>query len=376
MTSIHPACTIPYDDLIAGLETARAASLVVRRFDQATGRALYIYSNRCVYERAWTPFSILARGLILAPEERRIVALPFPKFFNYAENEASQTIPPGPFEVFEKLDGSLAIIHHHAGRWRAATKGAFESEQARWTEARLATQDLSALVPGTTYLAEAIYPENRIVVRYDAPALVLLAAYREDGTELSAPELQATADPLGWRTAKCHPFASFADLIRHAEALPVQEEGFVIRWQDGTRLKLKGAEYRRIHAIISRVTPLAIWEALAAGSDLDATRREIPEEFWTDFDAITGLLNASAAALIARIAAAAANVAHLSDKELGLTIKDVADDETRPFLFASRKSGGLNAKSRDALWRQVRPAANVLPGYVPSTGLDRVVDAE
>ena len=119
--------------------------------------------------------------------------------------------PRCQFEVFEKVDGSLGILHHFDGTWRAATKGAFNSPQARWIESRLALQDLSALTPGTTYLVEAIYPENRIVVRYDTAELVLLAAYREDGLELSLSDLNEVGAQLDWRVARRHAFASFAD---------------------------------------------------------------------------------------------------------------------------------------------------------------------
>src|SRR5690606_7730598 len=139
----------------------------------------------------------------------------------------------------------------HDGRWRTATKGSLSSEQAAWAAQWLSRHDLTALVTGTTYLAEAIYPENRIVVRYDDAGLVLLAAYDEGGEELSYSELVVVADGLGWRTAKRHAFASVADLVAHTRGLLKDEEGFVLRFENGQRLKVKGDEYRRIHALIS-----------------------------------------------------------------------------------------------------------------------------
>lgn len=93
-------------------------------------------------------------------------------------------MPSLPFEVFEKLDGSLIIVFHHRRRWWATTKGEFNSDQARWAQAQLEHSDLSALTSGSTYLFEAVHPGNRIIVRYDQPALVLLAAYNQDGREL------------------------------------------------------------------------------------------------------------------------------------------------------------------------------------------------
>jgi RNA ligase len=302
---------MPFDELLTGLEKARIAGNVGYR-ECPAGRRLYVYTNRCVYDNGWDEFSLLARGLILHPATKQVIATPFPKFFNAGERGG--VIPSLPFEVFEKVDGSLGILHHFGGVWRAATKGAFDSSQAQWIERRLAGLDLSALEPGATYLVEAIYPENRIVVRYETAELVLLGAYREDGTELNAGDLDEVGGRLNWRVARRMAFASFADLVEHTKSLPKSEEGFVIRFTDGLRLKVKGNEYQRIHALISRCTPLAMWEALVAGDDLDATRRDIPEEFWTDFDAIRSTLDARVDGITAKVAATAERLAGATDK--------------------------------------------------------------
>src|ERR1700733_5119468 len=150
---MHPARRMSFDELVAGLENARVAGHVASK-DCPAGRRLYIYTHRCVYENGWDDFSLLARGLILHPATKRVIATPFPKFFNAGERNGST--PALPFEVFEKVDGSLGILHYFDGSWRASTKGAFDSPQARWVESRLAGRDLSALVPGTTYLVEAV----------------------------------------------------------------------------------------------------------------------------------------------------------------------------------------------------------------------------
>jgi RNA ligase len=87
-----------------GLRAAHAARLVYQR-PGPDGLLLYAYSERCVFEDAWTPHRMAARGLILDPAARRIVATPFPKFFNAGERGGA--IPDLPFEAFDKLDGSL-----------------------------------------------------------------------------------------------------------------------------------------------------------------------------------------------------------------------------------------------------------------------------
>ena len=168
-------------------------------------------------------------------------------------------------------------------------------------------------------------------------------------------------------------FAVMARGVSHAASLPRGDEGFVIRFSNGLRLKLKGAEYRRIHALISRCTPLAMWEAMNAGHDMAAIRRDLPEEFWADFDDVVRLLKASIAAVEARVAEVAASVAHLSDKELGLSLNSLPED-ARPYLFGFRKAGAIVGKPRDALMRSIRPTGNALVGYVPSYAMGRVLD--
>lgn len=367
----HPARSMAFDALYAGLEAERAKGMVVRK-DCPEGRALYVYSNACVYDNGWNAFSLLARGLILHPEQGRVVATPFPKFFNAGERNGA--IPDLPFQVFEKVDGSLAIIHHFAGTWRAATKGSFDSSQAVWVEDRLRSQDVSPLATDTTYLVEAVYPENRIVVHYDRPELVLLAAYRSDGSELTFEELSGLSDRVGWRVAKRHTFTSFSELVESARVLPVTEEGYVIRFADGLRLKLKGEEYRRIHSLISRCTPLAMWEALQAGDDMDAIRRDLPEEFWGDFDTITSKIADRVAEVTEKVGTAARSMADLSDKDIGLKLRTL-DPDVQPFIFHWRKSGGkIDGRARVALFRMIRPTGNRLSGYTPSYAMHRVTE--
>ena len=376
----HPARTMPFHVLHAGLEAAVAAGNVVRKDCPDTGRALYVYSDRCVYENAWDEFSLMARGLILHPESATVVATPFVKFFNAGER--GRPIPTGPFDVLEKMDGSLAIIHHWDGRWRCATKGSFNSSQAEWVEAWLDQTDTLPLVPGTTYLCEAIYAENRIVIRYVWDCLCLLGGYRQDGAELTIPQLREIAFRMeGWTTPNTHSYANFADLVADARALPGNREGFVLRYEDGTRIKVKGDAYCRIHASISRCTPLAIWEAMAAGDNLETMRRDLPEEFLADFDGIRAALDARVSSIVGRVRQAVADVAGLTDKELGQSLERLPAD-VRQLVFPVRKAGGLAFPPRASdgggsrrvlgvIHRMVRPTGNRLPGYAPSSSLER-----
>lgn len=351
----HPARQIPFQDLMQGLTAARDAGHVSEQVS-ADGLRLYCYSKACVYERAWSPATLNARGLILDPAEQRVVATPFPKFFNVGERD--QPIPDLPFEVFDKLDGSLLILFWHAGEWRTATKGSFNSNQARWAKVHIDSFDLSALDPTVTYLAEAIYPANKIVIRYADSGLFLLAAYRQDGTELSYEDLQSVGATVGWPVVTRLASPSFSDLLANAATLPATQEGWVLRFSNGLRLKIKGDEYLRIHRMVSRLTPLAIWDLMANGGDMAGYRKELPEEFWQDFDTISGILTGRLERLLSAIAALAAENEHLSDKDVGLKLHTMPPD-IRSFVFPYRKQGGdlLSGRSRLNLFKAISPDA-------------------
>lgn len=375
MTDRHLAHTMPFDELIAGLRAALADGHVVVQNDGPL--SLWTYSRSAVYERIWTPFTQVARGLILNEGEKRIVATPFPKFYNYGERD--EPIPDLPFETFEKLDGSLGVVWRDGEAWRVSTKGSFNSDQAKWAQARV--DDVAYLLdalehldgPFPTYLVEIIYPENRIVIPYDFDGLVLLSVYANDGAEFSYGEVGAVARFLGWRIAKRYNYEHISELLAIATDLPATEEGFVLRFSNGHRLKIKGDQYRRIHAMVSRVTPLAIWEMVQAGDDLAAMRKEIPEEFWSDFDTIVELLNERIGKITESVAALSEKLAHLSDKEVGLMLAEIPDG-VRSFIFPYRNYGSLTSgKTRQSLFRAIRPTGNQLDGYRASSSMNRVM---
>jgi RNA ligase len=374
----HPARLIPYDTLYANLEKLLEEG-VLRKGTGDEGLVIYCYSEKCTFEKAWDETTLIARGIILDTINKCVVATPFPKFFNAGEN--GEAIPDLPFETFEKLDGSLIIVFYHNGRWKCATKGSLNSEQAQWATRWIGEDDVGSwLQEGTTYLAECIYPENRIVVRYteDKTGLHLLGGYREDGTEIEYEELRRLGTALSWSIVARHSYSHISEILAQCSTLPVDREGFVIRFNNGHRLKIKGDEYCRIHRMVSRLTPLAIWENMWAdldGSKLIEFRKELPEEFWADFDNIIALLTKQIHSIGIEVATAAIETAHLSDKEIGLML-DTFSPIVRKFIFPYRKNGGklLEGRVRDAMYRYIRPDSNRLDGYVPSSSMSRIAE--
>jgi RNA ligase len=111
---------------------------------------------------------------------------------------------------------------------------------------------------------------------------------------------------------------------------------------------------------------------MAAGDDMEAVRRELPEEFWGDFDGIYGALQSRTERLVLAAKDRCDTYADWSDKELGLTLHRINAD-VRPLVFPMRKHG--EAKVRAMALKAVRPTGNVLAGYEPSSVMHRVTEA-
>jgi len=381
----HPARQIPYADLYVALEQeVENGNVTVKSHGDLR---LYSYTEECAFKKKWNEINLMARGLILDVMAETVIATPFTKFFNYGEGcffgQPMEPIPDEPFTVTDKVDGSLGIIYFHNGDWHVATRGSFTSEQAQWADDYLHQYDLSHLTPGVTYLTEIVFPSNRIVIDYDFSGLVLLASFDILGCELHT-------DAIG-RIAPFRPVTritgqSLDDLLVYAKSLPATSEGFVVRFQNGRRLKIKGDEYCRLHKLISRVTPLGVYDLMVAGDDLDAACAQLPEEFQRDFNAIRGLLTPKMEGFLQKIVEATEATKHLSDKDLGLWLKDqttIAPEVAR-WIFPSRKSdfiakaltpGSAGIEFRQKAFQCFRPTNNRLDGYRSSTAMNRFAEA-
>lgn len=249
---------------------------------------LFTYTDLCTYERYWNEYTRAARGLILNKNTGEVVAKPFDKFFNLGEMPETQllNLPNESYTVSEKVDGSLGILFHYKNEWHIATRGSFSSEQAIKGLEILKQYDLSNLKSHVTLLVEIIYPANKIVVDYKEEKLVALGAFnRETGDEILVSYLDVI-----WKSTLIHPTKTYKytidQMIQLQKTIPKDQEGFVIRFENGLRVKIKGDEYCKIHKIISNLSPISFWEAMENGEIPKEYLMQIPEEFKKDFEPI------------------------------------------------------------------------------------------
>jgi RNA ligase len=239
--------------------------------------SIWNYSRTCQYENKWDEITKACRGLIL-DQEGNVVAKGFDKFFNIEEHNPEE-IPNEPFEVFEKLDGSLGILFWYQGKWILATKGSFTSDQAARAKEILKKYNFEPIPKGYTTLVEIIYPENRIVCGYgDEESLVVLSMINNSsGKELDYTSLLYISDETRMPVVK--KYDAIDDYKTLKSLISKDREGYVIRFRNGFRMKIKGEEYVRLHRILTGFSNVDIWEYLKDGKNIDELLDKVPDEF-------------------------------------------------------------------------------------------------
>lgn len=331
---------------------------------------LYNYTDSCVFDKNWNEVTRHSRGIIFEKDTGKLVALPFEKFFNLGEMPETrlESLPDEKYEITEKMDGSLGIIYNYKGKWKVATRGSFSSEQAQKAEEILKGYTMSEVPEELTILTEIIYPENKIVANYgDIEMLMILGAYNRDTQEeVDLNGLKLIQRDSGMPLVDRHSY-TIQEMIDLQATLPKDREGFVVRFDSGMRIKLKGAEYSRIHKMISHMSPLSFWDTMEAGKVNVTYLQELPEEYRKDADAIVDSLEKTYGELKAAIELSFSKVMTDIDatnidkselrKTLGLHVKHTKVEHGGAFW-------SLLDKKEDTLdkyiMKSIRPRGNVL----------------
>ena len=167
---------------------------------------IYNYTHECQFDRKWDEVTTTCRGLIMNILTGKIIARPFPKFFNLQEHldVFKKELPTEEPIITEKVDGSLGILywlktkklclrcgslesencinneeHEFSMLPWIATRGSFTSDQAIWATGWFRRNvDYSNLPKDITLLFEIIYKENRIVKSNTVVCNVFLASFK------------------------------------------------------------------------------------------------------------------------------------------------------------------------------------------------------
>ena len=222
-------------------------------------------------ERGWTWPLRLCRGIVFE-RSGRLVALPFPKFFNYGEHPETTREPFGPFEATVKHDGHLGIVFEYDGQWLITTRGTFGYRTAKLGQAMLeASAELKDwmdwLDPNVNPLVEIIHPETKVHLKYRKARLILIGANnRATYADANHLELRALGRLMGLEVTKRWTGTKLVELQKHIHDLTVRNrEGFVVRMADGRRIKFKFKSYLSL-MIGAKLSPHYIMNRMMNGS--------------------------------------------------------------------------------------------------------------
>lgn len=258
--------------------------------DQYGDYSLFKYSRQCAYGGEWNDVNRRCRGIVIDTLRETVVARPFDKFFNLGETP--ETSDHSLVEKSEKLgaaatakmDGTMVAVWWDEYSLRCTTPGAFKSEQAVFAcDQLLPKYDLSSFPRDCTLVCEMIAPWDRKVIDYGQESrLVALAAFENSWDQVEIPR-----DMLGiilrGTGLDLVPYYDVKDLLY--TNIPEGEEGYVIRFDDGFRVKVKGDWYFKIHKLLDRISPKNVLEMLVDGSFVK-TRSDLPVYLRGTLDAL------------------------------------------------------------------------------------------
>jgi RNA ligase len=276
------------------LEKYHQEGLLYKQVHPTLPLTIWNYTEKVQYDGLWDDITLMCRGLV-TDDKGNVVARPFKKFFNMEEGKHT---PTSDFEVYDKMDGSLGIFFYYEGGWVMATRGSFTSDQAVKGYEMMFKYDFANLHKDYTYLFEIIYDQNRIVVKYPFEDLVLLGMintktgyevnlYSED-TDV---RLKNLVSNVGLKVV--NKYDGIFDYSVLKSMVKNNEEGFIVKFSNGDRMKIKGEEYLRLHKIMTQVSTTSIWEVLSNGDDIDALLKDVPDEFYKKVKSYVGELKYS-----------------------------------------------------------------------------------
>ncbi len=309
------------------------------------------YTEKAQWERLWCHETLTCRGLIYEAGSGEVLARPWPKFFNWGEGSEPLALSD-MVEVTDKMDGSLGILFRNpfTGMWEIATRGSFDSDQARLSNDLLVPHYLDDWRPadGWTYLFEILYPENRIVLDYGKRReLAFLGA-----VSIETGEVRGPGSDLTWPGPVTQVFGSMQ--VGDALAMPPRPnaEGLVLRHRDGTMVKIKQEDYVRLHKLVTGLSDKAVWEHLSEGKKITDMLESIPDEFhqWVLDTAEAFVLRA------VNIQAEAVEDFERITAETGTSDRrafaELAKKTERPHLMFQMLDG---RDTRPAIWKELRP---------------------
>jgi RNA ligase len=255
---------ILYDQLMELCATTKAFYHKDVRWDSGTFR---LFSYRAPsFGEFCLPGAIECRGILFEIDALgrpiRVAARPMEKFFNLGENPLTLNVDLSKIaRVMDKMDGSLISSYMDNDRLFLKSKASLSSPQALDALDWLSKTENSAFYRAVYELAasnhtvnmEWVAPNNRVVLRYDQPRLVVLnVRHNATGDYLKLKSAWGAFPVLKdhWVDGTCMDRLSEAERARYMpDSVRAMEgiEGFIYSMESGQLIKIKTNWYANLH---------------------------------------------------------------------------------------------------------------------------------
>nr|DAF95372.1 MAG TPA: RNA ligase [Myoviridae sp. ctCo31] len=232
------------------------------------------------YSEWLKPDALECRGIMFELDDNnnpiRIAARPPKKFFNLFENPFTEDIKDDQVGLaFKKEDGSLISSFIDKGELFLKSKGSLFSQQVLDAQKWLYDERRKPLLEclkwyaenGITINMEWVSPDNRVVLTYEEPRLIILNARHIITGEYIDLEDLVKDQTINQYMVDNHPFETINELIKEVQELKDQE-GYVVYNSKGAEpvFKIKCPWYVHLHSVKSSVSSdKNLWEAVAEG---------------------------------------------------------------------------------------------------------------
>lgn len=226
---------------------------------------LWKYTNHCQYEQYWTEETLACRSLVL--DENGFVVSPcLSKFFNIEENKH---IPTEEFIITEKLDGQLVYVFLYDDKLIIRSSGSFISSVVKNVETYFGDKLRQVIVEGFTFGFELTGKCAKIVIDYPQLAnLTQIVTFRNSTLEEVDIPLHHFSRPQR---------VYFRSIYDIKECNTEDEEGYVVKFSNGSRCKIKFQNYIDKHYFRFALSNVLVWEHLM-NNTLESYLQEVPDE--------------------------------------------------------------------------------------------------
>lgn len=328
----------------------------VQESEQFPGIVIYNYSKTCQINKIWNDVTCKCRGLIVNTCTNEILSRPFVKFWNYEEISDKSIIPKLSFEVFEKMDGSLGIMYFVDGIPYIATRGSLNSIQGKHATKVLHSKYsncFNKLDKSKTYLFEIIWNEEHHCVQYgDYDDIVLLAVV---DTETGIEEDIYKYSDIFTCTKKYTGVKDWRSIREIFDG--TNREGFVVKFSNNFRMKMKYEQYFRIHFLKNMLNEKTVLEALSSGdiSKLNETILDLDEENQIFYHKLVEKFTKRYDDIYKYCIEQVNKYTNISDKEAA---QYITKDKYSGVIFFLRKNKLLNDRNVPIIWNYIKKEQN------------------